>query len=244
MKHHAAFSAHSGRLFYVCKIMYSIPMAEALGYKQSLSLLEAYGIETPVQVIVRTAEQFDYAIADRMGYPLVVKAIPFDAGHKTEKQLVITGLHTATEAKQAFVTLAERARGIPLECFVIQEQAKGVEFIVGSKKDDVFGQTLMFGMGGVYVELTADFSVRVCPLDAEHAKAMLLETKAAAFFTPDGFRGIRASLDATANLLVNASRMVEENPQVCEMDLNPVIATPEGCYAVDARILVERKKGR
>jgi len=216
-------------------------MATALGYKQSLSLLEAYGIETPVQVLVRNAEQFDYAIADRMRYPLVVKAIPVDAGHKTEKSLVITGLHTAKEAKNAFTTLAERSRGTPLECFVIQEQAKGVEFIVGSKKDDVFGQTIMFGMGGVYVELTRDFSVRVCPLDIEHAKAMLLETKAAAFFSRDGFRGIRANLDATARLLVNASRMVEENPQITEMDMNPVIATADGCYAVDARILLEQK---
>jgi len=216
-------------------------MATALGYKQSLSLLEAYGIETPVQVLVRNAEQFDYAIADRMRYPLVVKAIPVDAGHKTEKHLVVTGLQTAKEAKHAFTTLYQRASGIPLECFVIQEQVKGVEFIVGSKKDDVFGQTIMFGMGGVYVELTRDFSIRVCPLDAEHAKAMLLETKAAAFFSRDGFRGIRASLDATARFLVNASRMVEENPQVCEMDLNPVIATASGCYAVDARILLERK---
>jgi len=219
-------------------------MAEALGYKQSLSFLESYGIETPVQVLARTAEQFDYAIADRMRYPLVVKAIPLDAGHKTEKQLVITGLHSAKEAKQAFITLTERARGIPLECFVIQEQAKGIEFIVGSKKDDVFGQTLMFGMGGVYVELTRDFSVRVCPLDAGHAKAMLLETKAAAFFSRDGFRGIRASPDAAVKFLLNASRMVEENPQICEMDLNPVIATAEGCYAVDARILLERQKGQ
>ncbi len=217
-------------------------MAEALGYKQSLSLLESYGIETPVQVLVRTSEQFDYAIADRMRYPLVVKAIPLDAGHKTEKQLVITGLHSAKEAKQAFVTLTERAQGVPLECFAIQEQVKGIEFIVGSKKDDVFGQTIMFGMGGTYVELTADFSVRVCPLDAEHAKAMLLETKAAAFFTSKGFRGIRANLDATANLLVNASRMIEENPQICEMDLNPVIATADSCYAVDARILIETHK--
>lgn len=219
-------------------------MATALGYKQSLSLLEAYGIQTPVQVLVRSAEQFDYAIADRMRFPLVVKAIPIDAGHKTEKQLVMTGLHSAREAKQAFNTLSERARGVSLECFVIQEQAKGVEFIVGSKKDDVFGQTIMFGMGGVYVELTADFSVRVCPLDVEHAKAMLLETKAAAFFSQSGFRGIRASLDSTAELLVNASRMVEENPQIAEMDLNPVIAAPDNCYAVDARILYEQQKGQ
>jgi len=217
-------------------------MALALGYKQSLSLLEAYGIETPVQVLVRTTEQFDYAIADKLRYPLVVKAIPVDAGHKTEKHLVITGLQDAREAKQAFTTLTRRAAGIPLECFVIQEQVKGVEFIVGSKKDDVFGQTIMFGMGGVYVELTADFSIRVCPLDEKQAKQMLLETKAAAFFSRDGFRGIRASLDATAKLLVNASRMVEENPQVAEMDLNPVIATADGCYAVDVRMLVDRKK--
>lgn len=225
-------------------MIYWILMDGALGYKQSLSLLESYGIETPVQVLVRTAEQFDYAIADRMRYPLVVKAIPVDAGHKTEKQLVSAGLHSAKEAKAAFTALAEHSRGIPLECFVIQEHVKGIEFIVGSKKDDVFGQTVMFGMGGVYVELTRDFSVRVCPLDAEHAKAMLLETKAAAFFSRDGFRGTRASLDATARLLVNASRMVEENPQICEMDLNPVIATADKCYAVDARILVEKKKGR
>jgi acyl-CoA synthetase (NDP forming) len=221
----------------------TVPMAAALGYKQSLSLLEAYGIETPVQVLVRTAEQFDYAIADRMRYPLVVKAIPADAGHKTEKQLVMTGLHTAKEAKSAFNTLSERSRGVQLECFAIQEQAKGIEFIVGSKRDDVFGQTLMFGMGGVYVELTADFSVRVCPLDFSHARQMLLETKAAAFFSRDGFRGIRANLEATAGLLVNASRMIEENPQICEMDLNPVIATADACYAVDARIITEARKG-
>jgi acetyltransferase len=218
-------------------------MEGALGYKKSLSLLESYGVETPMQVLVRSAERFDYAISGKMPFPMVVKAIPIDAGHKTEKQLVIANLNNTTEAKAAFETLTERARGIPLECYAIQEQVKGIEFIVGSKKDDVFGQTVMFGMGGIYVELTSDFSVRVCPLDGKHAKEMLLETKAAAFFRDGGFRGNRANLDSMANLLKNVSKMVEDtSPQISEMDLNPVIATPDACYAVDCRIMLEGQR--
>jgi acetyltransferase len=233
----------SGKAFYRSKgNVCGKTMATALGYKDSLRLLEAYGIETPVQILMRSAEHFDIATSGQLRFPVVLKAIPKNAGHKTEKQLVVTNIHSQKEVREAFLALVEKTRGMPLECFVLQEQVKGVELIVGAKRDDVFGQTIMFGMGGVYVELTADYSVRVCPIDKAQAQGMLFDTKAAKFFCADGFRGIKASQEAVTELLMKVSKMLSDNPQIIEMDLNPVIATPDSCYAVDARILLELKQ--
>ena len=92
-------------------------------------------------------------------------------------------------------------------------------------------------MGGVYVELTSDFAIRVCPIDLDTAYGMLSETKARAFFSKNGFRGLKASRQHVGELLVRTSELLEKNPKVVEMDLNPVIATDEKCYAVDVRVL-------
>ena len=181
-----------------------------MGYKQSMELLEEYGIETPVSVILRSREHFEIATKGKLSYPLVLKAIPKNAGHKSERHMVSANLHSLKEVRDAYETMVQDTAGIPLECFLLQEQVKGVELIVGAKRDEVFGQTVMFGMGGIYVELTADFSVRVCPITQEQAGDMIMETKAAAFFREEGFRGMKADKDAVAGLLANVCRMLLE----------------------------------
>ncbi len=210
---------------------------KALGYRESIALAEKYGIETPVQVLFSSADEIAAYTSGRMQYPLVLKAILKDAGHKTELSLVVTNLRSHDEVLDAFSKMSQRTLSVELECYVLQEQVRGVEFIVGGKKDPVFSQTLMFGMGGVYVELTSDFSIRVCPVDYDTAGDMLNETKARAFFTEAGFRGHKASRPSGAEFLMKTSKLLEDNKDIVELDFNPVIATPEKFYAVDLRII-------
>jgi succinyl-CoA synthetase beta subunit len=207
-------------------------------YRESIRLVEKFGIETPVQAVVSKREEADAATDGHVPFPLVLKAIPSDAAHKTEQHLVVTGLRTKAEAMQAFDDLVMRTTKMSIDCYVFQQQVDGVEFIVGGKRDGVFGQTVIFGMGGVYVELTEDFSVRVCPLDFDTAYDMINETKARAFFSKNGFRGRKASRTKVAELLIAAAKLLEEYPLVCLMDINPVIATPDKCLAADVRMFV------
>lgn len=219
-----------------------MPNFEALGYKSSIKLAESYGLETPKQACFSTDDEFSKIISSAaLAYPVVLKAIPIDAGHKAEKQLVVVNLKNETEAREAFWKMRERVGAMALECFVLQEQASGAEFIVGGKKDPVFGQTLVFGLGGTLVELIEDAAVRVCPIDEAEAAKMVLETKAGKFFSQEGFRGTKVSLEAAAKFLANASRMLSDNQQIAEMDLNPVIASQEKFCAVDLRIMQEKE---
>ena len=214
----------------------------ALSYLDSVNLLESYGIETPMQVMVRDDAQYEAAMSGRLAYPLVLKAVPKDAGHKSDKQLVMTGLHARDEADEAYAKIKERAAGTELECFAVQQQVRGIEFIVGGKSDEVFGQTVVFGMGGVYIDLTSDFSVRVCPVDLDSAYEMLLETKARAFFSKDGFRGLCASRNAGAHFISKVSQILQDNRDIREMDINPVIAAGDRFFAVDVRIILEENR--
>ena len=183
------------------------------------------------------------AYADQIGYPVVLKIVSPDIIHKSDAGGVIVNLKTETEVKIAYKKIIENAKKYKADAKIIgvliQEMApQSTEVIVGAIKDPQFGQTVMFGLGGIFVELLKDVNFRVAPINTEDAKEMITQLKA--FPLLNGYRNIPpADIDALSAILCNVSRLIMENPEIKELDLNPIMAYPKGAKTVDARIILE-----
>ena len=207
-------------------------------------VLEAYGFVTPKgSVATTTAQAVD--IAEQLGYPVVLKIWSPDILHKSDVGGVKVGLASAAEVMDAFDLMMYRIpRKVPgaeiLGVLVEQMCTGGREVILGMHRDPRFGALLMFGMGGVMVEVLKDVSFYLAPLTADEAKEMLLRTR-----TDQLLKGVRGQegvdIDAIAEGLQRLSQLVTEFPQIVEMDINPYVVGPEGVMpiAVDARISVQ-----
>lgn len=182
------------------------------------------------------------AIANELGYPVVLKIVSSDIVHKSDVGGVALELNDAAAVEASYTAmLANVAAAVPsarLDGISVQPMARpGAEMIVGVATDPQFGPAMMFGLGGVMVEVLGDVSFRVVPVSERDARQMVHELRG--FPLLEGFRG-RAPVDLRAleRLLVDVSRFVDENPAVLELDLNPVLAYSDGALAVDARIVV------
>jgi acyl-CoA synthetase (NDP forming) len=209
---------------------------------EAYELLEAYGVSVPRHRVVTSAEQAE-AVAAELGYPVVAKIVSPDVLHKTELGGVLLNLNDAAAVRAAYRQIVERARQAraALRGVLISRMAPpGTEVIAGLTQDAQFGPVMMFGLGGIFVEVYRDVSFRLIPLTEPDAAAMIREIKASPVL--QGLRGGRsADLKALANLLLTVSRMAEENPEIAEMDLNPIIVYEEGLSVVDARVLLHHK---
>ncbi|HEU4942149.1 MAG TPA: acetate--CoA ligase family protein, partial [Gaiellaceae bacterium] len=198
--------------------------------EQVRELLQAYGI--PV-VPERVAETVDEAVAaaTELGYPVVVKsAVP--GAHKTETGGIALGLEGEDEVREAAGRI-----GIPV---LVQPMLEGsAELLAGIVQDPMFGPLVAFGPGGVFAELIGQAEFRIAPLTDADAEELVGGGKAGELVR--GFRGKPAADDdALTDLLHRLSRLGDEFREVAELDLNPVIASPDGCVAVDARVRVSR----
>jgi len=211
-----------------------------LRFLQAKDLLDKYGIALVPSMASSDLGEI-LSASQRMRRPQVLKVMSSDVSHKTEKGLVALNLASDREIMLAFAKLAEsvKRQGLAVDTYLLQEQARGVELMIGGKKDPVFGQTILFGLGGVYVELYKDFALRVCPIARGDAEKMIGETKAKAFLDGDGFRGKKADREKIMDLLLRTSRLLEDNLHITELDFNPVIADGEKALVVDARIIAE-----
>lgn len=209
---------------------------------EAYELLEAYGVSVPRHRVVTSAEQAE-AVAAELGYPVVAKIVSPDILHKTELGGVLLNLYDAAAVRAAYRQIVERARQAraALRGVLISRMAPpGTEVIAGLTQDAQFGPVVMFGLGGIFVEVYRDVSFRLIPLTEPDAAAMIREIKASPVL--QGVRGGRpADLQALADLLLTVSRMAEENPEIAEMDLNPIIVYEEGLSVVDARVLLHHK---
>jgi len=179
------------------------------------------------------------AIADRIGYPVVLKVVSTTIAHKSDVGGVALNLGDARAVEAAYVSLVATVRaavGDGVEGVSVQPMARpGIEVVVGMTRDPQFGPVVMFGLGGVLVEVLDDVSFRVVPLAERDARAMIREVRG--FRLLEGYRGHPpADLRALEKLLLRLSAFIEENPAVSEVDLNPVFAYPDGAVAVDARV--------
>jgi acyl-CoA synthetase (NDP forming) len=181
--------------------------------------------------------------ADQIGYPVVLKIVSPNIIHKSDAGGVIVNLKTPEEVINAFKKILENAKKYKPDAKIVgvlvQEMApQSTEVIVGAIKDPQFGQTVMFGLGGIFVELLKDVSFRVAPLTAEDAKEMITQLKAYPLL--NGYRNTPpVDIDKLVAILCNTSRLVMDNPEIKELDLNPVMAYPKGAKTVDARIILE-----
>ncbi len=213
---------------------------KALSEWRSKQILEAYGIPVTKEILARSPEEA-VAAAKQIGYPVAMKIMSPDLLHKSDIGGVLLNIADAAAVEKAHRDLLERAANqrpdVDIEGVLIQEMLEpGLEMIIGIKKDPVFGQAVVLGLGGIFVEVLKDVSTRVAPLREEDARAMLEELKGRALL-----EGVRGSLprdkEALVEILVKVSRLAYEMEDLIqEMDINPLIvqARGDGAVAADA----------
>jgi acetyl-CoA synthetase (ADP-forming) len=215
---------------------------KALLEPEAKTICMEYGI-TVTKFKVATNEKEASKAADEIGYPVVLKIISPEIIHKSDAGGVMVNLKTPQDVEKAYTKILDNVKKYnPVAHIVgelVQEMApQSTETIVGAIKDPQFGQTVMFGLGGIFVELLKDVSFRVAPLTADDAKEMITQLKAYPLLK--GFRNTPpADIDALISILCAVSRLVMEHPEIKELDLNPVLAYQKGAKTVDARIILE-----
>ena len=211
---------------------------------EAKAFLSSFNIPVPKNVFVRSAEGGIDA-ANNMGYPVVLKVVSRDILHKTEAGGVMAGLKNAQEVEDSFnemiFDLSDHYATAKVEGFLIERMVdKGVEVIVGGVRDAQFGPAVMFGIGGVIVELLKDVSFRLAPVTKEECLAMMEEIKAYPLLA--GYRGSEPSdIDAIADVIIKVGNIMAEAVEIKEMEINPLIVYPEGVMAVDARVVLIEK---
>ena len=202
-------------------------------------LLGSYGIATPRARLVPDPRAAGAAAAE-LGGRVALKAHGAGILHKTELGAVAVGLAGAEEVERAAGEMEARlaAGGLRAECFLVQEMVEGgTELLVGVATDPVFGPVVACGAGGTAVELLGDVALRVCPLTAADAAEMIRSL--ATFPLLTGFRGAEpADLAALEDLVLRVGSLADTHHEIVELDLNPVLATPSGAIAADARIRI------
>ena len=214
-----------------------------LGATSITELLNSYGIHMVRSKSAGTAEEAAKA-AQEIGFPVAVKLLSDTITHKTELGGVILNLHSQREVERAFMQIKERVVSVgredEMQGVVVQEMiTRGIEVIVGVTQDPSFGPLVLFGMGGIYAELFKDVLFRIHPLTDVDAQEMIRSVKT--YQLLKGWRGSEPSdIEALEELLLRISAMVEDLPQIAELDLNPVksLERNNGYVVVDARIML------
>jgi acetate---CoA ligase (ADP-forming) len=207
------------------------------------SLLRAYGVEFPKVARVASADEAARA-ADRIGYPVVLKVASPDISHKTDVGGVAVGLADADGVRSAWTRMDRAVRAaVPtarIEGYEVEEQIQGgKEVLIGVQRDPDFGPIVVFGLGGIYVEVLRDVTFRLAPIRPLSAERMVESVKA--FPLLRGVRGEAPSdLPALEEAIERVSQLAIERPEVAELDLNPLIVRPtgHGVVAVDARVVL------
>jgi acetyl coenzyme A synthetase (ADP forming)-like protein len=221
----------------------SINRPFSLSAQEVIDLLSCYNIRLTETLVARTADEA-IAAASKLGFPVAIKLASSTILHKTDIDAVRLDVRSASEARKAFGDIVSRVKKIgrkdEMDGVAVQRMVKGgIETIVGVTQDPSFGPLIMFGMGGIYAEMLKDVAVRLHPLTDVDASELIGSIKMAKLF--DGFRGAPPSdVQALEDLLLRLSAMVEDMPEITDLDFNPVKVMPvgEGYWIVDARIMV------
>ena len=216
----------------------------SLTEEEGRNVLRAYGIKTPKERIVTSRDKVIHA-ARAIGYPIALKVNSPDISHKTDVGGVITDINTDKAAKNAFdqiyANINKRIPQAKIEGVTVQEMVHGVEVIIGVTCDPQFGPFITFGLGGVYVEVLKDVSHRLAPITLAEAKQMIAEVKSYPILL--GTRGRKAlDIDAVAHTILCVSRISQDFKEIQEIEINPLVVQEEGCIAVDALVVVDRRE--
>ena len=184
------------------------------------------------------------SIAKTLGFPIVLKIVSPDVLHKSDAGGVKLNLNSEAEVASAYDAIMTSVKAkfpsAKILGMAVQKMSRpGTEVIIGMSKDPQFGPVLMFGLGGIFVEIMKDVSFRIVPLTKRDADEMIHEIKG--FPVLQGYRGQEpASLAQLEDMLLKVSEFAEKNPEVKELDLNPVLCYKDGAIAVDARVILEK----
>jgi acyl-CoA synthetase (NDP forming) len=203
------------------------PVAFGTGEHESKQLLAAYGIPVTREAVVTSAAAAVRA-ADTIGYPVVLKAEGVD--HKSDAGLVRLGLRSAKEVRAGFTDLSAATGRV----LVAEQVEGGTECVIGVSHDDLFGPVVMFGLGGVFVEVFEDVTFRVPPFDKAEARRMVDEVKGAALLK--GARGRpKGDINALVDTIMKVQKLAVDNAdRLAELDINPLVVLPKGVVALDA----------
>ena len=206
---------------------------------ESKELFQEIGIPVPAQKLTISKEE-TISAAEQIGFPVVLKLMAEDVIHKSDTGAVKLNIKNKEEAEQAYDELM-KIEAKSEKKISVQKMADELitELIIGMTTDPQFGPALMFGIGGILVELLEDVSFRIAPITEFDAKEMIHEIKG--FPILDGYRGKpKADIDAIVDTLMKISDLVTKNEEIHEMDLNPVFIYEKGIICVDARIILKK----
>ena len=208
---------------------------------EAMNILESCGINVPDFEFAKSQEEA-VAKAVKVGYPVVMKIVSRDILHKTDYGCVKLNLKNNEEVEKAYFEIMcnakEKVKDVRIEGVVIYPfVSKGTEVIIGVTYDEQFGSTIMFGLGGIFVEVLKDVAFRIIPLSEQDARSMIKETKGYSLLK--GLRGqTPKDIDSIVDVILKISKLVTYYPEIREMDLNPVYVYDNGLTVVDARIIV------
>lgn len=209
---------------------------------ESKQLLKEVGIDT-TEIRLALSEDEAVSISQEIGFPVVLKIASPDISHKSDAGGVKVGLTGKEDVSRAYkeimTSVKQKFPSAKIEGISVQNMARpGTEVIIGMTKDPQFGPVLMFGLGGVWVEVLKDVSFRIVPLARRDASEMIKEIKG--YRLLEGYRGSEpANIDFLENMLLKVSDFVEKTSMVKEMDINPIFVYKDGAVAVDARVVIE-----
>lgn len=209
---------------------------------EAKNILKKAGIPVIEARLARTKSEA-VAISKETGFPVVLKIISPEIVHKSDASGVKLGLENASKVGRAYsemtTSIKKKVPGAKIEGVSVQKMAtSGVELIIGMNKDPQFGPVIMFGLGGVLVEVLKDVSFRLVPVSRLDAAEMVSEIKGHALL--EGYRGQKpVDIAILEKLIVKVSDFIEKNPQIKELDLNPLFADGKNIVAADARIVLE-----
>ncbi len=208
---------------------------------EAKELLREYGIPVPDFKLIKSEDEI-VGLAKEINFPLVMKIVSPDIIHKTDAGGVKVGIKDEKEAKTAYQDIIYKVKKYKKEAKISGVIAysmipQGTEIIIGMMKDLHFGPVIMFGLGGIFVEILKDISFRILPIEARDAEEMISEIKG--YQILKGIRGEEPKdIEAIKDILLKISQLTLENPEIKEIDLNPVFVFNEGLQVVDARMIL------
>jgi len=209
---------------------------------ESKELMKGVGIPVVETRLARTKAEA-LAISKELGLPVALKIVSPDVIHKSDSGGVKLGLSNMAQVGRAYSEIISTTKRANPKAKIlgvsVQKMARpGIEVIMGMSKDAQFGPVLMFGLGGVFVEVLKDVAFRIVPLIARDASQMIKEIKGYPLL--EGYRGQEpANIPVLEKMLLKLSDFVDKTPEIKEIDLNPIIAYSDGAVAVDARVILE-----
>ncbi len=218
-----------------------------LNEEESKDFLAAYRIPVTMVQVARDSEAA-VGIAEKVGYPVVIKVVSPDISHKSDVGGVIMGIDSSAAMKSAYETLIQsvkqHAPAAVITGVAVEKMFTGVDYelILGAKKDRDFGTVILFGMGGTTAEFIKDFSIGLPPLNQSLAKMLMQETRV--YKMLQGFRGKPAAdFEGLEEILVNFSNLIVDFPEIAEIDINPLAISNGKASALDARIIIDQNYG-